>query len=518
MTEPGAGEQAAMVREAAATGGAEAGAGPAGSLPPPRHVDSPPQPRLLRIFGLNAGPVVFGILLLLVPPPQGMSLEAWRTAATAVLMAIWWTTEAIPIPVTALLPLALFPLLGVATITEAAAPYASPIIFLFLGGFVIALALQRSGLHRRLALTIIRAVGNRPVNLVAGFMLATAFLSMWVSNTATVALMLPVALSVIGLAQSAGNGDPRLPVAMLLGIAYAASIGGVGTLIGTPPNALLAGFMSSTYGVQIGFAQWMLLGVPLVAVALPACWLLLVRVVFPLRNDPITGGRRMIRHELQSLGRLSRAEFVVGGVTTLVALAWIFQPALSDLAPGLSDAGIAIGGVLLLFLVPIRVRRLEFAIGGRDLDRLPWGVLLLFGGGLSLAGAIQATGLADWVNQSLGGLHALPILVVSLVVTTVIIFLTEFTSNTATAAAFLPVAASLALGMGVSPMLLAIPTAIGASCAFMMPVATPPNAIIFGSDQVGIRQMMRAGFWLNLLLIGLINAAVFLLAGRVFGF
>ena len=443
-----------------------------------------------------------------------MSLGGWRVAACGVLMATWWVTEAIPIPATALVPLLAFPLLGVGSIDDTAAPYANPVIYLFMGGFMIAGALQASGLHRRIALAIIGVVGTKPVNLVGGFMIATALISMWVSNTATVVMMLPMVLSVIALTE--GEPDHDFDVALLLGVAYAASIGGLGTIVGTPPNALLVGFLDETYGIEIGFGEWMLVGVPLVIVSLPLTWLLLVRLHPPKAKD-LGAGREMIRRERQSLGRVSHRERIVGTITVAVALAWVTRPFLEDLIPGLSDAGIAVAGAVLLFFVPVRWRPLEFGLAWRDADKLPWSILLLFGGGLSLADAIQRTGLAAWIGEAISRFEALPIVLLTLIVTTVVIFLTELTSNTATAATFLPVVASLAVGMGHAPMVLAVPAALAASCAFMMPVATPPNAIVYGSGRVAIVEMVRAGIWLNLLMIVLIEIAVFTLAIPLLG-
>lgn len=461
--------------------------------------------------GLIVGPLLFAALLLL-PPPAGMTPAGWRTAAVGLLMAVWWITEAIPIPATALVPLLLFPLLGVGSVSAAAAPYANPVIFLFLGGFLIAAALQRCGLHRRMALTIIALVGASPRRLIGGFMAATAFISMWVSNTATVVMLLPMALSVLGLVESGSRVGANFGAALLLGLAYAASIGGMGTLIGTPPNALLAGFMDEAYGVRIGFVEWMLLGVPLVLVAVPLAWLLLTRILYPVPGDAAAGGADLIRDELRRLGPLSRAELLVGAITALTAAAWVTRPLLDDIVPGLSDAGIAIGGALLLFVIPSHWRDRTPLLGWEDARHVPWGVLLLFGGGLSLADAIEQTGLATWIGEALAVVAAWPPLLVVLTVTTVIVFLTELTSNTAVSAAFLPVAAALAVGIGADPLLLAVPVALGASCAFMMPVATPPNAIVYGSGRVTIPQMARAGFWLNLVMIVLATAAAFLLA------
>lgn len=481
-------------------------------------------------------------LLLLLPAPEGMALDAWRTAAIGALMAIWWVTEPIPIPATALLPLLLFPLLGVAPIGPTAAPYADPVIFLFMGGFMMAAAMQRWDLHRRMALTIISAMGTRPHNLVGGFMAATAFLSMWVSNTATAVMMLPIGLSVTHLvrevrraergamAQAAGppagprDGDGEgdedgFEVSLMLGIAYAASIGGFATLIGTPPNALFAGFMRQVYGVEIGFGQWMLVGVPLTLVILPLCWLLLTRVTSPIRLREIPGGRELIRSEMSALGPVSRPEKWILLVFTLTALAWVLRPLLGEALPGgsLSDAGIAVAAALILFLIPIDLRAGTFVLNWEWASRLPWDVLILFGGGLSLADAITRTRLAEWIGGELSGLQTWPLLLILLVVIVITVALSELASNTATAAAFLPVVASLAVGIGENPLLLVVPAALAASCGFMMPVSTPPNAIAYGSGYVTIPQMARAGVWLDLVCIAVITAFAYLLVGTVFG-
>ena len=467
--------------------------------------------------GLLVGLALFAAALTL-PAPAGMPEPAWRAAAVAMLMAAWWVTEAIPIPATALLPLLLFPLLGILPIGDAASPYANPVIYLFMGGFLIAAALEQCGLHRRMALVIIRAGGTQPARLIGAFMVATAFLSMWVSNTATVAMMLPLALSIIGVVRAGapdGARDPHFAVAMLLGLAYASSIGGIGTLIGTPPNALLAGFMSETYGVTIGFRQWMLLGVPLVVVSLPIAWLALTKLVYPVSGEEIAGGRSVVRAQMRELGAASREEWTVGVITAITAAAWVFRPQLAVLVPGISDTGIAIGGALLLFLVPAS-RDGRPALDWAAAERLPWGVLVLFGGGLSLAAAIQDTGLAGWIGASLSFVGGWPLLPVILVVTTVVVFLTELTSNTATAAAFLPVVGALAGAIFVDPMLLAVPTAIAASCAFMMPVATPPNAIVYGSGEIAIGDMLRAGLILNVIMVVIVTAASVVLVPALF--
>jgi sodium-dependent dicarboxylate transporter 2/3/5 len=476
-------------------------------------------PSLRHRLGRIGGPIVF-LVLLFMAPPEGMTEEAWRTVAVGGLMAIWWVTEAIPIAATALIPLVLFAPLGIASMGDAASPYANPIIFLFLGGFMVALAMERWNLHRRIALSVVRVMGVQPHRLVLGFMIATAFLSMWVSNTATAVMMTPIALSVIHLVRPEGeygHGQPvdfNFAISLMLAVAYAASIGGLGTLIGTPPNALLAGFMLESYEVEIGFAQWMLVGVPLVVVSLPVTWVVLTRFVYPIRLRELPGGRETIEVEYRKLGRISRAEKTVAVVFGMTALLWIVRPLLEEIIPGLNDGAIAIAAALALFLLPVGGGRM--AMNWETAEELPWGVLLLFGGGLSLAAAVQGSGLAEWIGGSVGGLDW-PVLAMILFIGAVIIFLTELTSNTATAAAFLPLVASVAIGLGQNPFLLAIPAALAASCAFMMPVATPPNAIVFGSGLVTVPQMARAGVWLNILFLILITAVVYTLALWAFG-
>ena len=472
--------------------------------------------------GLVLGGFLF-LLLTTLPAPAGLAPAAWRTAAVGLLMAVWWVTEAIPIPATALLPLALFPLLGVEDIRGAAAPFANPIIYLFLGGFLIARAMEATELPRRIALGSIRVLGARPRSIVAGVMASCAFLSMWVSNTATTLMMLPIGLSLIALVPEGDTEEGerrRFGTALMLGIAYASSIGGMGTLIGTPPNAFLAGFMLESYGVTIGFAEWALLGVPVVLVGLPLCYLLLTRVAFPIRMRELPGGRELIDREASALGSMSSAERRVAIVFTLTAITWMARPILVEhVAPlaGLSDAGIAITAALALFLLPSgepNGRRLLDWKLARD---TPWGVLVLFGGGLSLAAAVENTGLSAWLGAGVGGLSHWPIGLLVLAIVAGVILLTELTSNTATAATFLPVLGGIAVGLGRDPLLLAVPAALAASGAFMLPVATPPNAIVYGSGAVRIGEMVRAGIWLNVLFVFLITAAVYVLLPVVFG-
>lgn len=486
---------------------------------PARETSTVPS-RGRRTVGFAIAAVVF-VMMLALPAPEGLTPAGWRVAAVAVLMATLWLTEALPISVTALLPIVLFPTLGVSPVRDTTAPYADPLIFLFLGGFLIGLAIERWNLHRRIALTVLSRVGAREDLQVGGFMLATAGLSMWVSNTATAVMMLPVALSVVPRRPdgSVEPGKERFATALLLSVAYASSIGGIATLIGTPPNAFLRGFMEQNYDIKIGFAEWMLIGVPVSAVMLVLAWLLLTRPLFRLGREEMPDARAAIRRGLADLGTASIAEKRVAIVFGLTALLWITRPLLDGLVPQLqiSDTTIAVAGALLLFVIPSGVERGRFLLTWDEAERLPWGVLLLFGGGLSLAGAVAGTGLAEWIGSELQALAGWPALAVVLAVTVLVIFLTELTSNLGTTATFLPVVTALAVGIGQPPLLLAVPAVLAASCAFMLPVATPPNAIVFASGHVTIPQMARAGLWLNFTGMAVIIALVYLLLGPVFG-
>ena len=476
-----------------------------------------------QLTGLLLGPALFALLLLL-PAPDGMAEAAWSTTAVGALMATWWVSEAIPIPATALLPIPLFPLLGAGSVAEATEPFANPLIYLFMGGFLIAIAMQRWNLHRRIALGIIDRVGTRPTAIIFGFMIASAFLSMWVSNTATALMMLPIGMSIISLSKKLPSTTAaekkeldNFGVVLVLSIAYACNIGGLGTLIGTPPNALLAAFMLENYGVEIGFAEWMLLGVPMVVVGIGLSFLVLTRLSFPMHLRELPGGRDIIHQERERLGPLSREELKVATVFAAAAALWIFRPLLQPHVPGLSDAGVAIAAGLALFLIPVDLSKGEFLLDWKASRELPWGILILFGGGLSLASAVTRTGVDDYIGILVTGFDAWPTLILLAFSVLVILLLTEMTSNTATAAAFLPVLAAAAIGVGENPLLFVIPAALAASCAFMLPVATPPNAIIYGSKLLSIPMMVRAGAWLNLLFIGLVMIAAYTLMLAVFG-
>ncbi|MFO7982130.1 MAG: DASS family sodium-coupled anion symporter [Desulfuromonadales bacterium] len=481
-------------------------------------------------IGLFLGPVLF-VLMLIAPTPAGMEPAAQKMAAVALLMATWWMCESLPIPATSLLPIALFPLLGIMHTKAATAPYASHLIFLFMGGFIIALSMQRWNLHRRIAMNIVKTVGFSPGRLIFGFMLATAALSAFVSNTATTVMMMPIGLAIITHVIDEGRKEGlegeidfspekfAFGLNLMLGIAYAASIGGVATLIGTPPNTVLAGYLQKTYGYEISFAEWMKVGVPLVLVMLPLCWLWLTRVANPMKLTKVPGGRDLINNELKQMGSMGTGERWTALVFTLTALAWIFRKQLGFLFPDASlvtDAAIAMTGAIVLFLIPINMKKNEFVMNWHWASKMPWGVLILFGGGLALAAGFKATKLAKWIGLQVGLLENAPILVLVIAVAVLIIFLTELTSNTATSAMVMPILSAVAIGLGQNPLLLIVPAAIAASCAFMLPVATPPNAIVFGSGYVTIPQMAKSGFGLNILGIVLTVVLTYILVIPVF--
>jgi len=469
---------------------------------------------------LMVAPVLLGFVLL-TEPPDGLTVAGWRTAGVVGVMAVLWMTEAIPIPATALLPLVLFPLLGVAPVKEAAAPFANPVIYLFLGGFMLALGLQRWRLHERVAYWVVGQTGARASRVLGGFMVATALTSMWINNSATTVMMLPMAVSVAALFRVHLPGDVRaqegVGLALMLGVAYAASIGGTGTLIGTAPNAFMAGFLRETYGLEIGFGQWMLVGVPFVVAGLAVAHAALVRICLTDRRLEVPGLREAVRAEAIKLGGWTRGEAAVAVVFCLAAGAWMTQPWLKPWVPGLSDAVIAMTAGLLLFVIPVGGRKGEFVLSGRDLRDLPYGVLILLGGGLSMAEMVDRTGLAAWLGTWTAAWQVLPVVAVVVLVTVAILFLTELTSNTATTATFLPVATAVAAGMGQSPLLLVVPAVLAASCAFMLPVSTPPNAIVYASGLVPLPRMVRAGLVVNLLFVLLVPLAVLTLAAWVFG-
>lgn len=487
------------------------------AAPKPGKTEPESYSRLKRI-GFFAGPL--GALLLMagghwlvIGEPDAISAPALHTLALAWWMACWWLTEAVPISVTALLPILLIPLLGVSPIKTAAAPYAHPLVMLFMGGFIIGIAMQRHQLHRRIALHIVHRAGHSDVLLVGGVMLAAAFLSMWIMNTATCMMLLPIGIALIDYQQSRGVDEQQLrnfSLCLLLGIAYGSTLGGVATLIGTAPNGFIAAFMLETYGLEISFLQWLQVGLPISILLLIATWLLLTLVVYPPRVEGGMGESDYIRDELESLGAMSYAEKMVATVFASAAILWVARGSISSWMPALqlTDAGIAIACALALFLIPLDWRAGRFVLHWEDLKELPWGVLILFGGGLSLAAAVSDSGLSLWFGEQLAGLGGWSLPLLTLSVVGVVILLTELSSNMATTAILLPLIAALAVANGYHPLLLAAPATVAASCAFMLPVATPPNAIVFGSGRLTIPQMSKAGIWINLTALVLVALVV----------
>ena len=473
-----------------------------------------------QLVGLFLGPIL-ALSMLLSSPPEGLPEAGWTTAAIGVLMAVWWATEAVPIAATALLPLVVFPLLGVASIQDTVPPYANKVIFLFLGGFIVAYAMQRWNLHRRIALGVLQHVGGNGRSLIGGFMLASAVISMWVMNTSTTMMMLPIAVSIIGVIHNSvdhldDRGKEHFQYALLLGIAYAATIGGMATLVGTAPNALLAAFMQESYGTEIDFASWMLVGLPLSALMLPLAWLMLTRVIFKVEFRTSGEGKAALRRLKEELGPITTPERRVAIVFVLMAVAWVTRPILIEVPglAGLDDSAIAIAGALALFILPSGDKTDPLLLRWQYAERLPWGVLLLFGGGLTLAGAVSRTGLATWLGGTLQAVGTLPLPVIVIIAAAMIIFLTELTSNTATTATFLPVVGAIAIESGFDPIVLTVPVTFAASCAFMLPVATPPNAIVFGSGMLTIPKMAKAGMLLNLVGIGVVSLIALYLAPK----
>ena len=479
-------------------------------------------------LGLVLGPILF-VSMLLMPLPAGMSPDALKVAAVASLMAIWWVSEAAPIAATALLPIVLFPLLGVMSTAATTSAYANHLIYLFMGGFLIAVTMQKWNLHRRIAMHTLRAVGVSPNRIILGFMLATALLSMWISNTATAMMMLPIGMAVIGQVellqspeQSSSRDEVKLKsnfgICLMLSIAYSASIGGVATLIGTPPNAILAGMVEKLYGQTISFASWLAFGLPLSVIMLSITWLYLTRIAYPLRATALPGVEKVINRELSQLGPVNSEERWVLGVFLLVASAWVARglidvPALSMV----TDASIAMAGALLLFVIPSNLAKREFLLDWKTAAGIPWDIIILFGGGFALAQGFSESGLSLWVANQLGSLEGASLLTIISVVTLTIIFLTEITSNTATATLMIPVLGALSIAVGIHPFSLMVPAAIAASYAFMLPVATPPNAIVFSSRCITIPQMAKAGIWLNIIAVGLISLFVLFLLPLVWG-
>jgi len=457
--------------------------------------------------------ILGALVVLFLPNPETLSIEAHRAAAIFVWMGIWWATEAVPIAITALIPLVFFPLLGVSSIESTAAPYANKNVFLFLGGFFLSIAIQKCNLHKRIALTVLKYTGTKGRSIIGGFMLSSCLLSMWIMNTSTTIMLLPIGLAIITVVKESMHDLSEIDkinfqVALLLGIAYAANIGGIATLIGTAPNMALNGFMEEQYGVSISFLDWMKVGLPVSLILLPLTWFTLTRISFPVNFETSAETQEAIQTMRESIGKTKTPEKRVFIIFLITALLWVFRSPINDIPgmEGLTDPGIAMLCGLTLFLTPSGGDQEHNLLQWKDAEKgVPWGILLLFGGGLTLAAAAQNTGLAAWI----GNLMPVGLSIVFLVVifTTLIIFLTELTSNLATTATFLPIVAVIATQFGFNPLLLTASIAIAASCAFMLPVATPPNAIVFGSELIKVPQMMRAGIAINIIAIVIVSLA-----------
>ncbi len=480
-----------------------------------------------QLIGLIAGPLLF-ILTLLFVSPEGLPKEGLAILACTIWIAIWWMTEAIPIPATSLLPIVIFPVTGGLDMGATTSAYGSDTIFLFMGGFIIALAMEKWDLHKRIALNIISAIGTNMDRIILGFMIATGFLSMWISNTATAMMMVPIGLAIIYQISDALKNKPEIDTskenfafgkALMLGIAYSASIGGIATIIGTPPNTLLAGAIKDIYGFELSFAKWMLFGVPLAWIFILIVWFYLVKIAFPSKTKDMPGGKSMINNEKAKLGKASYEEKVVFVIFIIAALAWITRAFVLNkfVNDNIGDATIAITAALVLFIIPAKNVKGGFLIDWESAVKLPWGILLLFGGGLSIAAGFTESGLSEWIGGQLSGLQGMNILIVITVVTALVIFLTEITSNTATASMMFPIMASLALALNIHPFSVLVAAAVAASCAFMLPVATPPNAVVFGSGYLRIPDMAKAGFALNIIGIVLVTAAIYFLLPLVWG-
>ncbi|MBD8034259.1 MULTISPECIES: SLC13 family permease [Solibacillus] len=475
-----------------------------------------------QTVGLILGPVFF-ILTLMFFNPEGLTPEAKGILASTIWIATWWITEAIPIPATSLLPLVLFPLTNSLDIKVTSSSYGDETIFLFMGGFMIALAMEKWNLHKRIAISIISMVGTNMDRIVLGFMIATGFLSMWISNSATAMMMIPIGLAIINQVADGLKNDPNIDIdtspqrfafgkALMLGIAYSASLGGIATLIGTPPNTLLAGAINKMYGIELSFAGWMLFGVPFAWVFIFFTWIYLVKVAFPSKIKTLPGGRAVIDKEKRDLGKASIEEKIVFVVFILAAFSWITRSFfLGKIIVGLSDGIIAIFFAIVLFAIPSVNRKGDRIMDWQTAVKLPWGILLLFGGGLAIASGFVSTGLSEWIGSQLMGLDGVNVIVLIFLVTALVLALTEITSNTATASMMYPIMASLAVALGIHPYALMIAAGVAASCAFMLPVATPPNAAVFGSGYIKITDMMKAGFALNVFAVILITLSIYFL-------
>ena len=473
-----------------------------------------------NIIGLILGPLLFLAIMIFVDA-EGLSFEAKCILASTAWMAVWWVTECVPISVTALLPIVLFPLTGGMDLATTTAAYGHKLVFLFVGGFLIALAIEKWHLHKRLALNIIRVTGSNKSRVILGFMLATAFLSMWISNTATSIMILPVGLAIISQLKddpkTIENENEVFGKSLMIAIAYSASIGGMATLIGTPPNMVLAVVVEESYGIKLNMFDWMKFGVPLSSFLLIICWLYLTKIAFKFKNEEFSAGKEEILRQINKLGRFSNEEIKVLIVFTLTALGWIFRGSIETIFPMIDDTIIAIFFAVTLFIIPTKNHKTNSKLlVWNDTVKLPWGILILFGGGMAIASAFGKSGLALWIADLLQNLNDVSLFLIILIIVTSINLLTEVTSNMATTAMLLPVLVTIALAIEVHPYFLLISATLAASCAFMLPISTPPNAVVFGSGFLKIEDMFKKGIWMNLISIITITLVVYFTLPYVF--
>ena len=461
---------------------------------------------------LISGPLLF-LAMQFFSPPAGMSESAYSLLSITLWMALWWVTESVPIAITALLPIILFPMTGAVDLQTTTASYGHKYIFLYMGGFMLAIAIEKWNLHKRIALNIIKIIGTNISKIILGFMVATAFLSMWISNTATAVMMLPIAMSIVAQLQDNPNTEKNENLifgkALMLSIAYSASIGGMATLIGTPPNLVFAGYVEETYGIEITFLQWFKFGVPIAIPLLVIAWLYLTKFAFKFKQKEFPGGKEEINRLLVLIGPMKREEKLVSSIFVLTAFCWITRSfILQEFFPFIDDTIIAMTAGILLFVVPASDFKKRL-ITWEDAVKLPWGIILLFGGGMALAAGFQITGLASWLGAQMSVFQGLSLLVLVFVIITLVNFFTEFTSNLATTAMLLPILAPIAISLNINPYMLMVACTIAASCAFMMPVATPPNAVVFGSGYLRIPDMIKSGIWMNIISILFLTLMVY---------
>tara|TARA_R110002050_G_scaffold16719_1_gene50474 strand:+ start:126034 stop:127488 length:1455 start_codon:yes stop_codon:yes gene_type:complete len=465
-----------------------------------------------KTIALVVGPLYFILSYFFQPPPE-MPEKAFLMLGIAIWIAIWWISEAVPIAVTSLLPIILFPISGVLDVGATTAAFGDKYVFLYLGGFILAIAIEKWNLHKRIALNIINLIGTNIYRIILGFMVATAFLSMWISNTATAVMMLPMGMSIVSELKDNPTTDVNensiFGKTLMLSVAYAASIGGIATLIGTPPNLVFAGFVQQSYGIEISFWQWIKFGLPISIFMLGIAWYYLTRIAYKFKQIEFPGGKEEINRLLFQLGPMKREEKAVLFVFVLTAVCWITRSfLLQKFIPGIDDTAIAITAAIILFIIPSSKKNRSLVVW-EDAIKIPWGIILLFGGGMALAAGFQTTGLAVWFGNQMGLLEGVSLFFLVLIIIASVNFLTEVTSNLATTAMLMPILAPIAFNLNVNPFILMVATTVAASCAFMLPVATPPNAVVFGSGYLKISDMIKSGFWLNVISIIFLTLMVY---------